>query len=203
MLTRSHRPAQTPPPRRHGDRPRCRSPRSGSANTTPTIRVTSEFAVAILSLSTDRTAERDMRVLQVLKLRGSGYLTYRLTQHGLDVCVWPTPSTTDNHPNGCHPESRSWTACSPTATGGARPPSSPDRRSPRTIRRHPVLQIRHLPPSDNVVLLQFLRGESELKRAITVLKTRGSAHVQQLRQFDITPDGVTLGEQFDPRQSPR
>ena len=58
--------------------------------------------------------------------------------------------------------------------------------------------ISHL--SDNVVLLQFLRGDSELKRAITVLKTRGSAHVQQLRQFDITPDGVTLGEQFDPRQ---
>ena len=50
-----------------------------------------EFAVAdaILSLSTDRIAEREMRVLQVLKLRGSGYLsgkhTYRLTQHGLDV----------------------------------------------------------------------------------------------------------------------
>jgi hypothetical protein len=59
--------------------------------------------------------------------------------------------------------------------------------------------ISHL--SDNVVLLQFLRGDSELKRAITVLKTRGSAHLQQLRQFDITPDGVTLGEQFDPRQS--
>ena len=28
--------------------------------------------------------------------------------------------------------------------------------------------------SDNVVLLQFLRGDSALKRAITVLKTRGS-----------------------------
>ena len=36
-----------------------------------------EFAVAdaILLLSTDRTAERETRVLQVLKLRGSGYLT--------------------------------------------------------------------------------------------------------------------------------
>jgi circadian clock protein KaiC len=30
--------------------------------------------------------------------------------------------------------------------------------------------------SDNVVLLQFLRGDSEVKRAMTVLKTRGSAH---------------------------
>jgi circadian clock protein KaiC len=59
--------------------------------------------------------------------------------------------------------------------------------------------ISHL--SDNVVLLQFLRGESELKRAITVLKTRGSAHQQHLRQYTITTDGVTLGDQFAPSQS--
>ena len=59
--------------------------------------------------------------------------------------------------------------------------------------------ISHL--SDNVILLQFLRGESELKRAITVLKTRGSAHDQQLRQCDIGPDGITLGGQFDAGQS--
>ena len=59
--------------------------------------------------------------------------------------------------------------------------------------------ISHL--SDNVVLLQFLRGDSELKRAITVLKTRGSAHEQQLRQYAITSDGVTLGDAFAPSQS--
>jgi circadian clock protein KaiC len=59
--------------------------------------------------------------------------------------------------------------------------------------------ISHL--SDNVVLLQFLRGDSELKRAITVLKTRGSAHEQHLRQYAITADGVTLGDPFAP--SPR
>jgi circadian clock protein KaiC len=59
--------------------------------------------------------------------------------------------------------------------------------------------ISHL--SDNVVLLQFLRGDSEIKRAITVLKTRGSAHQQHLRQYTITPDGVTLGDQFAASQS--
>lgn len=52
--------------------------------------------------------------------------------------------------------------------------------------------ISHL--SDNVVLLQFLRGESELKRAITVLKTRGSGHDQHVRQFNITADGVVVAE---------
>jgi circadian clock protein KaiC len=59
--------------------------------------------------------------------------------------------------------------------------------------------ISHL--SDNVILLQFLRGDSELKRALTVLKTRGSAHEPQLRQYEITSKGVVLGEQFTPGQS--
>jgi circadian clock protein KaiC len=58
--------------------------------------------------------------------------------------------------------------------------------------------ISHL--SDNVILLQFLRGESELKRAITVLKTRGSAHDQHLRQWNISSEGVSLGEQFEAGQ---
>ena len=52
--------------------------------------------------------------------------------------------------------------------------------------------ISHL--SDNVVLLQFLRGESELKRAITVLKTRGSSHDQHVLEFNITADGVVVAE---------
>jgi circadian clock protein KaiC len=55
--------------------------------------------------------------------------------------------------------------------------------------------------SDNVVLLQFLRGDSEVKRAITVLKTRGSAHDPGIRQFEITSDGLSLGDQFLPDQS--
>jgi circadian clock protein KaiC len=59
--------------------------------------------------------------------------------------------------------------------------------------------ISHL--SDNVVLLQFLRGDSEVKRAITVLKTRGSAHDPQIRQFEITADGLCLGQHFRPEQS--
>jgi circadian clock protein KaiC len=59
--------------------------------------------------------------------------------------------------------------------------------------------ISHL--SDNVILLQFVRGDSELKRAVAVLKTRGSAHEQQLRQYAITSDGMVLGDEFAPGQS--
>ena len=59
--------------------------------------------------------------------------------------------------------------------------------------------ISHL--SDNVVLLQFLRGNSEVKRAISVLKTRGSAHDPRIRHFEITSDGLSLGDPFLPDQS--
>ena len=55
--------------------------------------------------------------------------------------------------------------------------------------------------SDNVVLLQFLRGNSEVKRAITLLKTRGSTHDPGIRQFEITSAGLSLGDQFLPDQS--
>jgi circadian clock protein KaiC len=52
---------------------------------------TPEFAVAdaVVSLSSDQVAQRELRVLRVLKLRGSSYLSgkhaYRLSGDGLDV----------------------------------------------------------------------------------------------------------------------
>jgi len=55
--------------------------------------------------------------------------------------------------------------------------------------------VSHL--SDNVILLQFLRGDSRLQRALTVLKARGSAHDPFTHQYEITTDGVILGEHFD------
>jgi circadian clock protein KaiC len=58
--------------------------------------------------------------------------------------------------------------------------------------------ISHL--SDNVILLQFLRGDSQLKRALTILKTRGSTHEPVTRQYEITTNGVRLGDQFDRNQ---
>jgi len=291
-----------------------------------------EFAIAdaIVSLSTDRTAEREVRALQVLKLRGSGFLTgkhsYRLSTRGLNVFPrLADPVHGDSYTNP--PERISsgvpaldamlidgyWRGASTLVAGpsgvgktlltqhfvfaGARRgetgviatfqenPTQLEQllrgfswslENPRvelmyrapvdlhldewvydfleTVERagatrvaidsigdlqaacsdelqfreymHSLLQrcaranvsvmmtqevpdlfgvtrlseygISHL--SDNVVLLQFLRGDSELKRAITVLKTRGSAHQQQLRQYNITPEGVSVGEPFMPGQ---
>jgi circadian clock protein KaiC len=59
--------------------------------------------------------------------------------------------------------------------------------------------ISHL--SDNLILLQFLRGNSQLKRALTVLKARGSAHDPFTRQYEITSDGVILDDHFDRTQN--
>ena len=72
----------------------------------------------------------------------------------------------------------------------------PDLFGIRSLSEH---GISHL--SDNVILLQFLRGDSELKRALTVLKTRGSRHEPDLRQYQITSEGLSLGEQFKPGQN--
>jgi len=51
--------------------------------------------------------------------------------------------------------------------------------------------ISHL--SDNVILLQYLRADSRLLRTVTVLKSRASAHDPEIREFEITPDGIVLG----------
>jgi circadian clock protein KaiC len=51
--------------------------------------------------------------------------------------------------------------------------------------------------SDNVILLQYVRAESEVKRALLVLKTRASAHHPEIREFHINPEGIVLGDRFD------
>jgi circadian clock protein KaiC len=52
--------------------------------------------------------------------------------------------------------------------------------------------VSHL--ADNVILLQYLRSDTRLLRTVTVLKSRASAHDPEVREFDITPDGIVLGE---------
>jgi circadian clock protein KaiC len=56
--------------------------------------------------------------------------------------------------------------------------------------------ISHL--SDNVVLLQYLPSESRLLRTVTILKSRASAHDPEIREYDITPDGIVLGDPIAP-----
>jgi circadian clock protein KaiC len=52
--------------------------------------------------------------------------------------------------------------------------------------------ISHL--SDNVILLQYQHADTRLRRTVTVLKSRASTHDPEIRQFEITSDGIVLGE---------
>ena len=52
--------------------------------------------------------------------------------------------------------------------------------------------ISHL--SDNVILLQFVPRDMQLRRALTVLKTRAGRHDPAIREFTITPEGIVLDE---------
>ncbi|HEY2655411.1 MAG TPA: ATPase domain-containing protein [Solirubrobacteraceae bacterium] len=52
--------------------------------------------------------------------------------------------------------------------------------------------ISHL--SDNVILLQFVHRNAQLRRAVTVLKTRASRHDPDVREFKITPHGIVLDD---------
>jgi circadian clock protein KaiC len=59
--------------------------------------------------------------------------------------------------------------------------------------------VSHL--SDNVVLLQYVRDNTIVRRALTVLKTRASHHQPEIREFTITPEGIVLGQAISPAPS--
>ena len=50
--------------------------------------------------------------------------------------------------------------------------------------------VSHL--SDNVLVLQYLRDETTIRRAITALKTRASRNDPRSREFKIGPQGITI-----------
>jgi circadian clock protein KaiC len=61
--------------------------------------------------------------------------------------------------------------------------------------------VSHL--ADNVVLLQYQGFDAGIvSRTLTVLKTRASSHDPHLREFEITPKGITLHRPHDARLSP-
>jgi circadian clock protein KaiC len=59
--------------------------------------------------------------------------------------------------------------------------------------------VSHL--ADNVLLLQYIRNESTVRRALTVLKTRASSHEPEVREFRITPEGIVLGDPLAPAET--
>lgn len=48
--------------------------------------------------------------------------------------------------------------------------------------------------SDNVILLRYVEIAGRMEHAINVLKVRGSLHSREIRKFDISAEGITIGE---------
>ncbi|MBO0731180.1 MAG: hypothetical protein J2P57_18130 [Acidimicrobiaceae bacterium] len=60
------------------------------------------------------------------------------------------------------------------------------------ISEHAISRI-----ADNVILLQYVQDGPKLKRALTVIKSRGSSNGGTTREFHISPQGIALGEPLD------
>ena len=65
------------------------------------------------------------------------------------------------------------------------------------ITRLSELGMSHI--ADNVVLLQHVQDGPQMKRALSVLKSRGSMNSAVISEFSISSDGITLGEPLDLR----
>jgi circadian clock protein KaiC len=50
--------------------------------------------------------------------------------------------------------------------------------------------------TDSIILLRYVELDGEMRRGITVLKMRGSAHDKQIREFSIDDVGMHIGEPF-------
>jgi len=48
--------------------------------------------------------------------------------------------------------------------------------------------------ADAIVVQRYIEIEGQFKRAISVIKVRGSAHSKDIRLFDITEEGIMIGE---------
>ena len=48
--------------------------------------------------------------------------------------------------------------------------------------------------TDGIILLRYLQEDNEVSKTMNVLKMRGSKHSKKIREFDITDEGIELGE---------
>ena len=69
-----------------------------------------------------------------------------------------------------------------------------------TLEVSDLFEIRHISEqglshlSDNVLVLQYVKGTGRVTRTLTVLKTRGTRHDHQVRPYEITAEGLVLVE---------
>jgi len=53
---------------------------------------------------------------------------------------------------------------------------------------------------DGYILLRYVEIESAIRKALLVLKLRGSDHAKDIRQYEITPQGIEIMSRFEGRE---
>jgi circadian clock protein KaiC len=48
--------------------------------------------------------------------------------------------------------------------------------------------------SDDVIFQRYVEMEGQMRKVMTVIKMRGSDHSKDLRLYDVTADGVVMGD---------
>jgi circadian clock protein KaiC len=51
--------------------------------------------------------------------------------------------------------------------------------------------------TNDIVLQRYVEIDSCLRRIITVIKTRSRKHSEDIRRYDITAQGIVIGERLD------
>src|SRR3989442_13995124 len=54
------------------------------------------------------------------------------------------------------------------------------------------VDVSHL--ADNVILLRYFEAHGEIRQAISVVKNRDKSHERTIREFQITPTGIRIGQ---------
>jgi len=53
---------------------------------------------------------------------------------------------------------------------------------------------------DSYLMLRYVEIDSAVRRAVTVLKMRGSEHAKDIRQYELTAQGVVIRSRFEGRE---
>jgi circadian clock protein KaiC len=50
--------------------------------------------------------------------------------------------------------------------------------------------------SDDIIRMRYVEIDGELRKALVVVKMRGGAHSREIREYDVAPSGLTIGERL-------
>lgn len=51
--------------------------------------------------------------------------------------------------------------------------------------------------ADNIIILRYVERNSTIKKALSILKARGTNHSRDLREYEITASGIEIMEKLD------